>query len=101
MHMLEGRWKVALIMKIQENVTRFGKLKAALPGISEKMLAQQLRELEQDELICKTIYPEIPPRTEYALTAKGEELHVLLQGMCDWGIRHIAPATEQIITTIN
>jgi DNA-binding HxlR family transcriptional regulator len=76
-------------MKIQEGVTRFGKLKTSLPGISEKMLAQQLKELEQDQLISKTIYPEVPPRTTYALTDRGAELHHFLQLMCDWGMQHL------------
>ena len=87
---IEGRWKSALIMKIHKGFTRFGKLKLTLSGISEKMLAQQLKELEQDGLVSKTIFPEVPPRTEYALTERGQELQQLLDQLCNWGLAHFS-----------
>lgn len=68
-----------------EGIYRFGELKRAIPQISEKMLAQHLRELETDGLITRTIYPEMPPRVEYALTELGLSLQPILKQLNDWG----------------
>jgi len=79
------RWKPAILWKICEGVYRFGEMKRAIPQISEKMLSQHLRELETDGLITRTIYPEMPPRVEYALTDLGKSLEPVLKQLSDWG----------------
>jgi len=79
------RWKPAILWKMAEGIYRFGELKRAIPQISEKMLAQHLRELETDGLITRTIYPEMPPRVEYALTELGLSLQPILKQLNDWG----------------
>lgn len=79
------RWKPAILWKMTEGIYRFGEMKRAIPQISEKMLTQHLRELETDGLITRTIYPEMPPRVEYALTKLGSTLQPILQQLNNWG----------------
>lgn len=79
------RWKPAILWKMTEGIYRFGELKRAIPPISEKMLTQHLRELETDGLITRTIYPEMPPRVEYALTKLGLSLQPILGQLNVWG----------------
>lgn len=79
------RWKPAILWKMTEGIYRFGEMKRAIPPISEKMLTQHLRELEIDGLITRTIYPEMPPRVEYALTDLGSSLQPILEQLNHWG----------------
>ncbi|KNB62721.1 winged helix-turn-helix transcriptional regulator [Chryseobacterium sp. Hurlbut01] len=80
------RWKPAILWKMTEGFYRFGEFKREIPQISEKMLTQHLRELEADGLITRTIYPEMPPRVEYALTKLGLSLQPVLEQLNSWGI---------------
>lgn len=81
-----GKWKSLILWALAEHGTlRFGRLRREVSGVSEKMLVQQLRELERDGLIDRTIYPEVPPRVEYRLTALGEKLNAALTPLGDWG----------------
>jgi DNA-binding HxlR family transcriptional regulator len=79
------RWKPAILWKMTEGIYRFGEMKRAIPPISEKMLTQHLRELEVDGLITRTIYAEMPPRVEYALTKLGLSLQPILEQLNNWG----------------
>ncbi len=79
------RWKPAILWKMTEGIYRFGEMKRAIPQISEKMLTQHLRELETDGLITRTIYSEMPPRVEYALTKLGSSLQPILEQLNNWG----------------
>jgi DNA-binding HxlR family transcriptional regulator len=79
------RWKPAILWKMCEGIYRFGEMKRAIPQISEKMLSQHLRELEADGIITRTIYAEMPPRVEYALTDLGKSLEPVLSQLYDWG----------------
>ncbi|WP_305952884.1 helix-turn-helix domain-containing protein [Emticicia oligotrophica] len=79
------RWKPAILWKMTEGCYRFGEFKREIPQISEKMLTQHLRELEADGLITRTIYPEMPPRVEYALTKLGSSLQPILEQLNNWG----------------
>jgi DNA-binding HxlR family transcriptional regulator len=79
------RWKPAILWKMTEGCYRFGEFKKAIPQISEKMLTQHLRELEVDGLITRTIYAEMPPRVEYALTKLGLSLQPILEQLNNWG----------------
>ena len=68
--MLEGRWKMVIVFQLfDREVLRFSELQRAIPGISEKMLIQQLRDLERDGIVGRTVYPQVPPKVEYRLTA--------------------------------
>lgn len=84
---LGGKWKLLLLTYLHEGTKRFGDLKRLVPEISEKMLAQCLRELERDGLVRRRSYSEVPPRVEYTLTALGEETMPLLQALYIWGQR--------------
>lgn len=86
---LGGRWKVLILRELFTGVKRFGQLQRALTGITQKVLTQQLRELEDDGLIQRRIYPEIPPKVEYSLTPHGQTLWPVLEAMHHWGLRHL------------
>ncbi len=85
-----GKWKPLILWLLSENTMRFSELKKSIPGITQKMLTQQLRYMERDGLISRTIYPEIPPRVEYAVTDHGKTLGPVLEAMRKWGEKHQA-----------
>jgi DNA-binding HxlR family transcriptional regulator len=90
MSMLNGRWKILLLWYIYLGLNRFSLIKKQLPKLTTKMLSQQLKELERDGLLQKTIYPEMPPRVEYAITPKTESLIPVLTALNQWGKREMA-----------
>jgi DNA-binding HxlR family transcriptional regulator len=82
-----GKWKTVILYGISKKVNRFGILQKAIPMISKQMLVNQLRELEEDSIIERKIYAEIPPRVEYTLTEYGESFMPILYTIQDWGIK--------------
>lgn len=80
-----GKWKPVILFCIDNGIDRFGAMQRAVPGITKQMLTQQLRELEHDGVLSRTIFPEIPPRVEYALTARGRSLLPVVEAMKSWG----------------
>jgi DNA-binding HxlR family transcriptional regulator len=83
---VSGKWKGLVLWELDSHGTRrFAELRRALPGVSEKMLTQHLRQMEEDELITRTVHAEVPPRVEYALTEFGERLNKALIPLGDWG----------------
>jgi DNA-binding HxlR family transcriptional regulator len=80
-----GKWKPLILWALGEEVMRFGELQKALPGVNTKMLTKQLRELEEDGIIRRKIYPEVPPRVEYTITDFGKTFIPLLTALCNWG----------------
>lgn len=85
-----GRWKVLIIRELLLGVRRFGELEHALPGITQKMLTQQLREMEQDGIVHRKVYAEVPPKVEYSLTSLGESLQPILNAMHEWGAKQLS-----------
>lgn len=83
-----GKWKGVILCLLQENDFRFGELKEKLYSVTPKVLTQQLRELEDDGLINRTVYPQVPPKVVYSLTSYGKELEGTLRMMEKWGIDH-------------
>lgn len=81
-----GKWKILIIYGISKKCNRFSSLKKALPLISKQMLVNQLRELEEDKIIERKIYAEIPPRVEYKVTKYGSTLLPVINVLQDWGI---------------
>ena len=87
MDVIGGRWRSVLLARLKEGVHRYGELRRLVPGISEKMLTQRLRELESDGLVIRRDLERNPPHVEYELTAEGRSLVPVLQAMWDWGAR--------------
>jgi DNA-binding HxlR family transcriptional regulator len=85
MSVIGGKWKLLILYLIVNDINRFGKMSMVLKDISKQMLTAQLRELEHDGIIERKIYPEIPPRVEYSLTARGKALLPIVEMMKDWG----------------
>ncbi len=86
LEMISGRWKILILQALFSEVKRFNELQRSLPKITQKVLTQQLRELEMDGLIQRLVYAEVPPRVEYSLTTLGESLKPMLLTMHDWAI---------------
>jgi DNA-binding HxlR family transcriptional regulator len=85
-----GKWKPSILWWLQQRTHRFAELRRRMPGITEKMLTQQLRELEADGIVDRRVYPTVPPRVEYSLTEYGRSLKTALEAICDWGRAHMA-----------
>jgi DNA-binding HxlR family transcriptional regulator len=86
---LGGRWKVMAMWLLRDGTKRFTELKKLMPGVTQKMLTQQLRQLESDGLIRRVVYPQVPPKVEYSLTPTGEQLGGLLVTLSDWAEEHM------------
>ena len=93
MQMIGGKWKTIIIFLISLDINRFGAMQRAIEGISKHMLTAQLRELEEDGIINRKIFAEIPPRVEYTLTKKGESLLPIIECMKKWGIENMGKRT--------
>jgi DNA-binding HxlR family transcriptional regulator len=85
-----GKWKALILWELHAGPQRFAALRRGLPGVSEKMLIQQLRELQADELVHREVYRQVPPKVEYSLTDFGASLNQALAPLGDWGDRHMA-----------
>jgi DNA-binding HxlR family transcriptional regulator len=85
-----GKWKVLILWALRSSPLRFGELRRAVEGISEKMLIQHLKELERDQVVVRRDFKEVPPRVEYALTDFGSSLYEALAPLCMWGEQHMA-----------
>jgi DNA-binding HxlR family transcriptional regulator len=90
LQVLDGKWTILLLRDLLIGTRRFGDLRRSLVGISPKTLTDRLRTLEEQGIVARTIYPEIPPRVEYALTEYGQTLRPVLEAMARWGITHKA-----------
>lgn len=98
MDLIGGKWKPIIIWHLGTKGTkRFSELKKLLPKITQKMLTQQLRELESDNLVERKVYPQVPPKVEYLLTDLGESLMPILSMMCKWGENY----EETVLKKIN
>jgi DNA-binding HxlR family transcriptional regulator len=83
-----GKWKPMILCYLTEGTHRFGELKREMPGITQKMLTQQLRELEEDAIIERKVYVQVPPKVEYSLSEYGLTVKELLNVMSEWGEKH-------------
>lgn len=84
--LIGNKWKVLIIRDLLDGPRRFGELKRSVTGVSQKVLTQQLRAMEADGLLTRTVYPEVPPHTEYALTPLGHSLRPVLESLQSWGV---------------
>lgn len=86
LQVLGGKWKPIILWHLSgEGVKRFSELKRSMPNVTQKMLTQQLREMESDGLIVRTVYPQVPPRVEYGLTEMGRSVLPILKALSEWG----------------
>ncbi|WP_181347006.1 helix-turn-helix domain-containing protein [Thalassobacillus sp. CUG 92003] len=86
---LVGKWKpIILLYLLQEGTKRFNELKRSMPDITQKMLTKQLRELEEEDIIARVVYPQVPPKVEYSITDYGRSLEPILEAMHEWGTNH-------------
>lgn len=83
--LISNKWKVLILRDLLPGTKRFGELRRSVTGISQKVLTAQLREMEADGLLTRTVYAEVPPRVEYALTELGQSLRPILDAMWVWG----------------
>lgn len=87
--LIGGKYKAVILWHLTDGKKRFSELKRLIPKATEKMLAQQLRDLESDGLIIRTVYPVVPPKVEYSLSEFGESIIPVLDSMCNWGNEYI------------
>ncbi len=90
LRIVAGKWKPLILYFLLDGAKRYGELKRTIPGVSDKVLIQQLKELEADRVLARTDYKEVPPRVDYALTPLGHSLAVAIVPMCTWGTQHMA-----------
>lgn len=83
--LIGGKWKLLLLRNLLERPWRFNELKKSLDGISQKVLTDSLRSMEADGLISRTVYPEVPPRVEYALTDLGKSMRPIIEALAEYG----------------
>lgn len=83
--LIGGKYKALILWHLTDSTKRFSQLQSLISGATSKMLTQQLRELESDGLLTRTVYPVVPPKVEYSLTQKGNSLRTVLNAMFDWG----------------
>ena len=85
LNVIGGKYKTLILWHLVDSVRRFGELRRLIPQATPKMLTQQLRELEEDGLIVRTIYPVVPPKVEYILSESGKSIKPILDAMYKWG----------------
>jgi DNA-binding HxlR family transcriptional regulator len=86
--LLSGRWKLLILCHLQDGILRYSEIRDKIPGITERMLTVQLRELEKDGLVHRTVHPEFPPHVDYRLTDMAAQLIPVWKILEDWGTMH-------------
>lgn len=87
--LIDGKWKSVVLFHLLDGTLRFGQLSRAIPGVTPRMLTNQLRELEEDGLISRKVYPEVPPKVEYSLSPLGRSMAPILLALKQWGDENI------------
>ena len=85
LHVIGGKWKLVILWHLSQGTLRFSELEKRISRITQKMLAQSLRELERDSLVTRHVYAVIPPKVEYSITKNGRALGTILKGLDEWG----------------
>jgi DNA-binding HxlR family transcriptional regulator len=92
LQLIDGKWKGVILYHLFEKTMRFNELRRKMPNVTQRMLTNQLRELEADGLIHREIFPQVPPRVEYSLTERGRTLQPVIAALKDWGDRNLPNA---------
>jgi len=87
MNLIGTKWKPLVLFHLLEGDLRSGVLQKKIPGISNKMFTQTVRELEKDELVFREVFPVVPPKVEYGLTERGKSLELILRSLDEWGLK--------------
>ena len=95
LEVIGGKWKGIILNHLLTGTLRFNELKKRMPHITQRMLTKQLRELEADNLISRKIYPEVPPKVEYALTEDGKSLEPIIHALKAWGTKRMKTKQQQ------
>ena len=90
-----GKYKAIILWHLINKTLRFNELQKLVPAATPKMLTQQLRELENDRLVVRTVYPVVPPKTEYSLSEFGKSMIPILDSMCAWGRNYLAESSKE------
>ena len=85
-----NKWKGVILFHLLDGTKRFNELRRLIPSVTQRMLTLQLRELEHDQIISRTVYPEVPPKVEYNLTKQGESLKPILNSLREWGTQFMS-----------
>lgn len=85
LEIIGGKWKLVILRNLFDGTKRFGELKRAMPNVTQRMLTRQLRELEEDGLVRRKVYTQVPPKVEYSLTETGESLESIVRQIDEWG----------------
>jgi DNA-binding HxlR family transcriptional regulator len=93
--LIDGKWKIVVLYKLLRGTLRFNELRRLIPNVTQRMLTHQLRELEADGLIIRTVYAQVPPRVEYSLSARGQSLEPVLMAMKEWGDTNLSSQEAQ------
>ena len=93
--LIGNKWKLLILRNLLARPWRFNELRKSLEGISQKVLTDNLRQLEEDGIITRTIYPEVPPRVEYALSELGESMRPIIKSMEEWGKKYKGESDER------
>ena len=88
--LISNKWKVLILRDLMSGTRRFGELRKSIGHITQKVLTSNLRDMEEQGLLTRTVYAEVPPRVEYTLTELGRSLNPILQAMSDWGLAYKA-----------
>ena len=88
--LISNKWKVLILRDLMSGTRRFGELRTSIGHITQKVLTSNLRDMEEQGLLTRTVYAEVPPRVEYTLTELGRSLNPILQAMSDWGLAYKA-----------
>jgi DNA-binding HxlR family transcriptional regulator len=92
---LGGKWKLLILWNLKDETKRFSELKRLIPDITEKMLTQQLRELEKDEIVSRNVHSKVPLRVDYSFTEYGKSLIPTIESLCEWGEKHLQRSEDR------
>ena len=100
LEVIGGKWKGVILYHLAEKTYRFNELRRLMPEVTQRMLTKQLRELETDGLVTRTVYAEVPPKVEYSMTTYGQTLQPVLGALQQWGHKHLGRqvASQQVET---
>ena len=90
LNVLGGKWKLLILSYLLDEPRRYGELKRLMPEITEKMLIQELRDLEADGIVARTVHQTVPPRVDYSLTEQGQSVRPFFSALLDWGFQYLS-----------